>query len=300
MKIRWNRLVSNAVLSNVVLSAAALCAAALPALAAGALDDALAAYKAGEFEKAASLAGAVPATDPSKSKAQYLVGEAELARFRFDEAAAAFRAVLEAKKDAVPALTGLGRALAGKGDRDGAEKNLRTALELDAKDLGVRRSLAEFLTESGRAADALALLDAVPSKVPPADALWARARVEACLGASKLDEASRTAKTYDQAAPGTAMGYFLRALVLDRKGDDAEAIEAYEKAIAKEPRFLDAHKNLAILCTARNPMYRDKERLKKAYAHYDKYFELGGRDQQLKGVYDTIRTVLEEYGMGPK
>ena len=279
------------------IAGAALLAASLSGgtgvLAAGPLDDAMAAFRAGEFEKAATLAASVPADDPSKPKALYVAGEAELARERWDAAAESFRAVLAAKKDNAPATTGLGRALAGKGEKAEAEKTLRRALEIDAKDLGARRALGEFLTATARAEDAVKVLAAAPAKPVPGDALWARAVVEAHLGAGKLDDAGKAAKAFGQEAQGTAMAHFLRALVLDRKNEDRDAIEAYEKALEKEPRFLDAHKNLAILCIAQNPLYTNQERTAKAMKHFDRYFALGGRDAEVKRIYETLRQFIQ-------
>ncbi|MCI0587577.1 MAG: tetratricopeptide repeat protein, partial [Planctomycetes bacterium] len=76
------------------------------------------------------------------------------------------------------------------------------------------------------------------------------------------------------------MGPFLRGLALDRLGKGREAIEAYEAALARDPKFLDAHKNLAILCHTRNPTYQDRARTEKAMAHYERYFALGGADAE--------------------
>src|SRR4029453_13493912 len=106
--------------------------------------------------------------------------------------------------------------------------------------------------------------------------------------------AERVAK----ACPDLPMGWFLKGLVLDRMNKDRDAIEAYKKAIEKDDRFLDAHKNLAILCTAKNALYQDRERTKKAFEHYKRYFELGGKDEELKKLYETNKSFLEQNGFG--
>jgi tetratricopeptide (TPR) repeat protein len=84
-------------------------------------------------------------------------------------------------------------------------------------------------------------------------------------------------------------------MVADNNEKDEDAIDAYEKAIALDDAFLDAHKNLAILCTARNPMYSNKARTEKAFKHYARYFELGGNDPELEQVYKTIKEVLPHF-----
>ena len=53
-----------------------------------------------------------------------------------------------------------------------------------------------------------------------------------------------------------------------------------------------AHKNVAILCVAKNELYQDAERTKKAFDHFQRYFDLGGKDDELKKLYETIRSVL--------
>ena len=128
------------------------------------------------------------------------------------------------------------------------------------------------------------------------DILASRSLVEALVAADKLDPAGKEADRLAKAAPENAMGLFLKALVLDRSAKHKDAIEAYEKALAKDDKFLDAHKNLAILCVAQSTTYQDRERVKKAFDHFERYFALGGKDEKLKELYTTIKSVLAEYG----
>jgi tetratricopeptide (TPR) repeat protein len=268
-----------------------------PAVAGKPLDDALAAYKAGEFEKAVEIASKVPAEDAAHAKALYLVGEAELARERWDEAAKAFQAVLDAKKDNVPALTGLGRAQAGKGDAAAAKATLAQAAKLDPKDAQPRRALGETLLAAGETDAAVKELEAA-TKLDPKDPFTARALVEAHLRKGAPDLASKAAAAFASAAPQSAMAHFLRGLVLDRKGEAKEAIEAYEKAVAADDKFLDAHRNLAVLCTTSNANYATPEKAEKAMLHAKRYIELGGKDKQLKEILDQIQSYLDQMRRG--
>jgi tetratricopeptide (TPR) repeat protein len=265
------------------------------ALAGGPLDAAMEAFRQGDYAKTVELASSVKADDAARPKAAYLTGEADLALEKWDDAAKAFQEVLAKKADNLPALVGVGRAQTGKGATDDAVKTLEKAVKLDAKDVAARRSLGEARLAAGDAEKARADLDAA-MKLDPKDVLSSRSLVEADLRGEKYDLAAREADRLVKAAPDAAMGLFLRALVLDRQGKDKDAIDAYEKAIAKDDKFLDAHKNLAILCVAKNNLYQDRERTKKAFDHFARYFELGGRDDELKKLYETIKSFLEQNG----
>ncbi len=274
------------------LVAAALLLSAASAVAADALAPALASLEKGDYAAAAEVAAKVPAEDPLYPRARYLIGECALARGDDAAAAAEFRKVLEKRPGAVPAMVGLGRALVAGGKAEEGEGEIRKALKAEPKDGAAHRALGEALIARRREDDAKkAFLEAL--KLDRKDGLAARALVELHLRKDEIDLALRVAETLVKADAASPMGYFLRGLALDRKGKDDEAIDAYEKALAKDDGFLDAHKNLAILCTSRNPLYGNAARTKKALAHYARYFELGGRDEGLRQVYTTIRSVLE-------
>jgi tetratricopeptide (TPR) repeat protein len=265
------------------------------AFAGGALDEAMEAFRSGDYAKAAELASSVRAEDAARPKAAYLLGETDLVLQKWDGALVAFREVLAKKSDSLPALVGLGRAQTGKGSADDAIATLEKAVQLDAKDVAARRSLGEARLAKGDLDKAKADLETA-TKLDPKDPLSARALVEVHVRAEKFDSAAKEADRLAKALPDHPMGPFLRAFVLDRQGKDRDAIESYEKAIAKDDRFLDAHKNLAILCIARSNTYQDRERVKKAFDHFKRYFDLGGKDEELKGLYEQIKTVLEQYG----
>lgn len=278
-------------------AAMALSAATTPAFAGGPVDDALAAFKAGEYEKAVEIASKVPEGDAARAKALYLVGESELARERWDEAKTAFDAVLEAKKDSVPALTGVGRALAGKGDREAAETALKKAVALDAKDASAHRALGELLLAEEKTDDARKELETA-YKLDPKDPLNARSLVEGHLRANAPDAAQKVADAFAKTAPDSATAHFLKGLVLDRRGKAGDAIEHYEKAVKADDRYLDAHRNLAVVYTTSNANYANPDKVEKAVAHAERYIELGGKDKQLKELLDQIKGFLDQYKKG--
>lgn len=277
--------------------AAALAVSASLAFAGGPVDDALAAFKAGEYEKAVTLASKVPADDPARTKALYLVGESELARERWDEAKTAFESVLAAKKDSVPAMTGLGRAHAGKGDREAAEAMLKKAVETDAKDPAAHRALGEILLAAEKTDEARKELEAA-YKLDPKDPLNARSLVEGHLRANAPDAAQKVADAFSKTAPDSATAHFLKGLVLDRRGKAGDAIEHYEKAVKADEKYLDAHRNLAVVYTTSNANYASPDKIEKACAHAQAYIDLGGKDQQLKELLDQIKGFMDQYKKG--
>jgi tetratricopeptide (TPR) repeat protein len=277
------------------IAASALLLLALPALAGDAVETAMKHFEAGEYAKAAEAAEKVPPEDALFARARYLAGESRLALGEAEAAEAHFRAALEKKPDSIPVQTGVGRALLAAGKADEALPILEKAAKADGKDAVARRSLGECLAAKGRAAEARKELEQA-QKIDPRDPLAARALAELLLKQGEAEAAGRAAEVHAKADPKSAMGPFLRGLALDRLGKGKDAIEAYEAALARDPRFLDAHKNLAILCITDNPVYSNRERTEKAFAHFEKYFELGGKDEQLKQTYETIRSVLKGDG----
>jgi len=273
---------------TILAPALALLLAAPLARAGGAVDEAMAALRSGEYAKAAEIAEKVGADDADFAKSRYVAGESRLALGETEAAEKAFREALDKKPDSVPVLAGLGRVLTAKGSHEEAMKLLTKAVAADGKDATARRSLGECLAAQGKAAEARKELEQA-AKLDPKDGLAARALVECLVKAGELKPAGRAAETYRAADSKAAMGDFLRGLVLDRMKEGRDAIAAYEAALAKDPKLLDAHKNLAILCIARNPGYQNKERTKKALEHFKRYFELGGKDEELRRTYEQIK-----------
>jgi tetratricopeptide (TPR) repeat protein len=278
--------------------AAAIAAAAASAFAA---DDpvapAMEAYKAGDYAKAVELASAVKTDDPARPRAAYVVGESNLMLEKWDDAQAAFKEILDKKADSVPALVGFGRAQIGKGANDDAITTLEKATKLDAKDAAARRSLGEAHLAKNETDKALADLSAA-TKLDPKDPLASRSLTELLLKGDKTDAAQKEASRLAAVIPDHPMGHFLAGYVFDKQKKIKDAIEEYEKAIAKDDKFIDAHKNLAILCVSQNPNYQDKDKTKKALEHFKRYFELGGKDEQLKQTYEQIKGFIEGKGGG--
>jgi tetratricopeptide (TPR) repeat protein len=250
-------------------------------------------FEAGRFRDAAEAAARVPKEDAASwAKARYLLGEAELVLGDAVAAEAAFREGAEAKPASEPILTGLGRALLVQGKPADALPVLEKATAANAKSARAKAFLGLAKSRAGNADDGKKDV-AAAVKLDPADPEVARVAVEERLGADDAPGAAKVAAAFSKARKDHPAGPFLQGLADEKAKKYDEAIASYEKAIALDAAYLDAHKNLAILCIAQNPLYQDQGRTKKAMEHFAKYVELGGKDETIQRTYDQLKSFLE-------
>ncbi len=264
-----------------------LLVAVAPASGGSALEQATQAFQGGEYAKVLELSAAARAEEADYPRLVYLAGEAELALGAPAEAEKAFRNVLAQRPKAVPAQVGLGRALTALAKFDEAAPVLEAALKADPKDVGALTAHGLLLSSTGKTEEAKKELEQA-WKLEPKNALVVRGYVEALLRADDVPGAAAVAEAFAKARPEHPMGPFLLAWTMERDSEDEQAIEQYQVALQRDPNFIDAHKNLAILCHTLSNTYSDKERVKLAYSHYERYFALGGKDPELKAMYDNL------------
>jgi len=262
-----------------------------PAPAVG-LDGAVTAFDEGRLDDCVRACESVPADDAGHARALWLRAEALLLLGRADDAAEGFRTVLAERPQSVPARTGLGRALTVLGALDEAEEVLRDAVKRDKKSAPAHRALGDLLIVRERYSDARGILSKA-WKLDPASPLTAIPLVDVHLGYQDTKSALKVARQLAKGRPESPVGHFLVGRVLEHEGEWKAAIEAYEKAVAADDTYLDAHRNLAILCHTQNPMYRDRELLDTSMKHYERYFELGGNEPELRRIYDQMSAFLK-------
>jgi len=261
----------------------------LPAFTTGGtpLEQATQAFQAGEFAKVLELATGLAQDSADWPRLQYLAGETELVLGSPAEAERAFRNVLAQRPKAVPAEVGLGRALSAQGKTDEAHEVLSAALAAEPKDVGALVAHGLLLSSLGRSGEAKKELETA-WRLDPKNALTVRGYVEVLLRADENPAAAAVIESFAAERPEHPLGPFLLAWVMERDGEDEQAIEQYQEALKRDPGFIDAHKNLAILCHTLSNTYRAKERVNLAYEHYERYFALGGKDPELKAMFESL------------
>jgi tetratricopeptide (TPR) repeat protein len=257
------------------------------------LERAVADFQAGRFAAVVEARDTLPEEARERARVQYLVGESLLVLDRFEEAERAFADALVLRPKAVPALVGRGRALTGLGRYDDAAAPLAAALAAERGDVGARVALGELALARGDLADARERLGEAHAAAPD-DVLAARAWFEVLLRGGERAPAAELAEALIARRPEHPLGDFLLAVVMEQDGDDRSAQAQYLRALELDPTFVDAHKNLAILCHTLSDNYADKERAKLAYEHYAAYFRLGGGDTHLRALYDELLKYEEQ------
>lgn len=161
-------------------------------------------------------------------------------------------ALLEEVREADPTNTSvridLGQAYLQRGDAQAAEAELRTALEQDADSLRARLALINILRSEGRLGDMETELQESIAQAESNDAP-ARARalklelVQVILGQGRSDEALELAKAMAADSPDQPWVQYVYANCLAATGNQAEAIQAMQRAaigLPEEPDVAEA------------------------------------------------------------
>ena len=214
---------------------------------------------------------------PTNGALQSQVGDVFLEAGRLDDAATAYNTALSLDRRSVPALTGLGRVYLRQNLYRQAETSLRRALELAPSDPGVLSSLGRTLLVSGRAEDAVPLLEQAAARqaerqetVPVdtltglADAYLANGQIDqglaiylerlsldpqqaplviaqALLNAGQSERAVETMRQYVADRPDDPAALALLALVLRQTGQAEESLLPLAQAVELDPDYLPSY-----------------------------------------------------------
>lgn len=244
------------------------------------MQEASALLQARNFVAARTLLGRVVQIAPDFAEAHRLLAGALLALGDRDGAERSLRRAVAANPDWAPAQSALGELLIDSGRPAEGEQALRRAAAPGSRYPRAIYLLACLLNESGRYADTVEAT-AAPAQQPHADLDLLHQRAIALSSLNRPDEAIALYRRIVDAAPGNANAKLLLAGALDAAGRHREAEQRARSAIAQgadsapahylhartliatdrsdeaervlrdvveaEPRFADAHGNLAQL-----------------------------------------------------
>jgi tetratricopeptide (TPR) repeat protein len=176
-----------------------------------AIQDALAAFQNGQFERARELAERGLATAPDSALLKHLLGLIACQDGRFDSGIAW----------------------------------LRQAISDEPDNPQFRLMLVRALIDSGQPGDALAAAEPPAGTSPPELALW-QARAEAAHRAGRLDLAGDAWQAICSAQPGAAMAWTNLGRTLLSQSRFAEAERAYRRALAVAPNLRPALYELGV------------------------------------------------------
>lgn len=160
-----------------------------------------------------------------------------------DRAAELYRAILAREPTHLGAAHMLGALLLQQGDFDGAERQLRRAVQIDPYAVEPLNHLGMALRRLDRLEDALDVYDrAVALRPSFAEAHCSRGNVLRLLG-----RAAEALASYDRAIAGRpdyADAFYNRGALLESLDRTDDAIASYENAVALAPDFPEAWNNL--------------------------------------------------------
>ncbi len=252
------------------------------------LDDAVAAYRAGQFSEAEEICRRIVAARSGFFDALYVLAVVEAALGKYNAALAHYDLALALQPQHAEALSNRGNTLK-------ALNRFEEALDSYDRALASQPNYASALTNRGavlfdlkRYHDALASYDrALALRPDDAGALYNRAGTLHAL--KRFDEALAS---YDRAIvlrPDLAEAHANRGNTLNELGRFAEALESLDRAIALRPGLIEALSN-------RGNALNKLKRFEEALASYDQALELQPRHPGAHYNRGTTLLELKRYG----
>ncbi|MBU0618409.1 MAG: tetratricopeptide repeat protein [Planctomycetes bacterium] len=208
------------------------------------LGDAVTFAERGMFEEVEEPLSRARVVDTTGLATHRATGIVRALQGRLEEAAAEFRAVLEARPDLLGVRARLGDVLARLQRFPEAEAELRTVLEKAPDDAFALERLSRVLAGLNRADEAEELLRDAVQRRP--EAPWVRLQLGTLLySTSKDDEAREQLLKCLEISPDEVRARYVLGWLARRGGDPAEALRQWEAVVENTPTFLEAHVALA-------------------------------------------------------
>lgn len=158
----------------------------------------------------------------------------------FETPEAVFKAVAQAMPNESEPRVGLGATLLAQGDLAGAERELREATRLDARNAEAWFNLGSTLSRAGKHDEAIQAYREAVALRP--DRRSQVRLVSTAIDAGRLDEAARLLGELRTAAPRDPELAYLEGVRALSARDLTRALEWFDRAIAVEPDMGEAHR----------------------------------------------------------
>jgi pentatricopeptide repeat protein len=235
--------------------------------------------------KAEESVRSVLARDKNNAVAHYLLGKILLDRKDLDKALAEFDTALKLQDRFLPPYLDKANLLLARGDLEGSQNTLNSALQRDRNNMLIRGAIAKVLALRQKPEGALQEAEEVLAVLPDnIDAITARADALQSLG--KLDEATKEYLKLCGLQPGNAAHWNRLGIVEAARGDPASGLLHFRKAVELKPDFIAAINNLVVV-QLRNKKYDEALTelggLSKRGAPQDEIHRLSGQVYLAKG-----------------
>jgi tetratricopeptide (TPR) repeat protein len=194
---------------------------------------------AGRIEEASKLVEEVLKRNPRDNDALVIRSNILLARGDAPGAISDLRTVLRDQPTAVPLLRSLARAHIANNEPGLAEENLRAAREAAPADVSVRVELAQLWAQTGRAVQAVSLLEETVLASPD-DVLARETLVKAYISNGDMNQAQKAAEDLKLVAPRAAAGFYLAGLIARGQNRIEDAEKEFRAALDLQPDAPDA------------------------------------------------------------
>ena len=241
-----------------------------------------------------------PEDDPKRLVGLDTLMEQVLARHRegdLDGALALCRDIVRQRPDMPAAWLQMAILQRKRGDMTAAIDALRRLIAIAPQDAGNAAVLGQYLTDAGRAAEAVAVLRPYAAAPEPGlDVLVAQGVALARLG--RLPDAAAALERARQADPSNAMARVELGTVRLLAGQDALARTAFEDALKLDPGLAMAHHSLGLLAAKEGreeeaiPHWRAA--LERDPGHVDALLRMGSALAR-RGRAEEARPYLEEF-----